>query len=907
MSRARRWLARLAGVVGGERRDREFVEELEFHLRMEIEEQLRRGLPPAEARRVALLRSGGIDAAREAYREQRSVPLIDDVRRDLRHAVCGLRRSPGFAVIAVASLALGIGANTAVFSLTDAVFLRRLPVSEPGELVLLEWTGRSGGRMYDGEMWPAVRPGEVRGTSFAMPFFDRIGSASGVLTGVFAFAPLEQLNVVAGEDAAIARGQLVTGAYYTTLGVQAVAGRLLEAGDDRPGADPVAVLTYGYWQSRFGGDRSVIGRQVLINSVATTIIGVTPARFVGTLDVGETADVTLPMSMVASIRPGSGGDLLAPDFWWVRIMGRRASGVTSIQVAARLAAVFRNSVLEAQAVRAAAATDNDRPELPRLQAADGSRGASDAPRDYQTAAVLLSVVAALILLIACANVANLMFVRAAARQREITIRSALGASRGRILRQLLLESVLLVFIAEAAGLLFAGWAKDLLLTLRPGATELQLAIDARAFGLATVIGVGTALLAGFAPALHSMRTDVASSLRLAPRTMHGNPRAAGRMLVALQIALSVVLLTGAALFLRTLQNLRAVDAGFEQNRLLLFRVDPRLNRYDGQRIVQLYRDLQRELGSLVDVQAVTFSRHALLTGGRRSNRVDVVGQPASANEEALVNMTGPQFFTTMQIPIMAGRAFDTQHHEQAGAAAIINQTFARTRFPGTSPIGQRVRYYGLEIEVLGVAADAKYYSLRSDPEPTLYLPFLPYERGQASFAIRTRGDPMTTLPAVRDVVRRIDPTLAIFDVATQRSAAAALLGEERLLATMTVSFGVLALILACIGVYGVVAWNTTRRTGEIGLRIALGATGAGVLWLAAQRTLAFIAIGIIAGLAASIIGARFLDQLLFGLEPTDPLSITAAAGVISIVALVAVLIPADRARRVSPLIAIRHE
>lgn len=634
MSTLKRWLTRIAGAFAADRRDRELEEELRAHLQMEIEEQVRLGIAPAEARRNALLRSGGIEAAREAVRDQRGFPFLDHLRRDVRYAWRTIRRTPGFAVVIVLSLGLGIGANTAIFSLTDAVFLKTLPVPNPDELVLFEWVGQFPDVRYHGLGRRAPKPGEIIGTSFSVPFFEQVRSSGSLLAGVFAFAPVDQLNVVDGDQADIASGQLVTGDYYGTLGVRALHGRTIVASDDQPGADPVAVLIYDYWQRRFDGDPSAVGKQVMINGVATTIVGITPSDFIGTLGVGQSSDITLPMSLHPAINPESDHDLADPDFWGVQIMGRRRAGVTAERAEASLAAAFRGALLGQGGERP---DTLDGADLPRLQLASGSRGPGVRRSLYRLPVTLLTIIAGLVLLIACANAANLLLTRATARQREITMRLALGAGRRRVIKQLLTESFVLVLLAEALGLLLAYWGKDLLLILRPEDTAgLRLAIDARALVAATVLSAFTVLLFGLAPALRATRVDVAGSLKGAASGIRGDSRAIfSRVIIIAQIAMSVMLLVGAALFLRTLHNLRTVDVGFEQDRLLLFRVDPRLSRYDDAGVRDLYRELHRELSAIPGVRSATFTQVSLLTGRRRTNSVAVVGRAETDESSAL--------------------------------------------------------------------------------------------------------------------------------------------------------------------------------------------------------------------------------------------------------------------------------
>jgi predicted permease len=912
MSTLRRWLARLVGSVVTGQSERELADELEAHLQLEIDELELQGMTPSDARREALIRSGGIEVAKEAYRRQRGLPVIDHARRDLLYAVRMIRRSPGFTFVAVLSLALAIAANTAVFSLTDAVFLKPLPVHEPRELVLLEWaspeaiTSRERGfHSYSGSIRGSDAAGEAIGTSFSLPLFETLQAGTSTFSGLFAFAAVEQLNVVDADGAGLARGQLVTGAYYATLGVPALHGRTVLPDDDRASADPVAVLSHRFWQGRFGGDPSVVGRVVRLNGVPTTIIGVTPRKFIGTLDVGEAADVTLPMSLAPVVSPGrTEADLSDPGRWWVQLMGRRRAGVTIEEMEADLAVVF------GRALRPVDAPSDARIDAgvmsPRV--VSGAHGPHDERRDYRLATVLLTAVAALVLLLACTNVASLLLSRASARQAEITMRLALGAGRRRVIGQLLTEALVLALLAESLGLALAYWGKDLLLVLRPGTTGLDLHIDGRGFVVATLVAASTALLFGMAPAFHATRGSLGESLKSAVRTSRGRPRARLRStLLVVQISVSVVLLFGSSLFVGTLRNLRATDVGFDQERLLLFRVDPRLSQYEGERVRGLYRELHRVYGEIPAVEAVSFSRHALLTGSRRNSSVAVLGQADSQAALALVNPVGPAFFETIGLRIVMGRALGLQDDERSPGVAVINESFARARLPGQEPLGRTLHVSGREWEIVGVAADAKYDHVRAEVAPTVYLPFLQTETGQASFVLRTATDPLTVVTSVRDATRSIDPTLTIFEVVTQRAAVEATFGEERVLATMTTAFAVLALFLAAIGVYGVMSFATSRRTGEIGLRVALGASGPSILWLVSRSTLALVILGVAVGLGASLVSSSYLTRLLYGLTATDVGSIVAAVGVISGAALLAAYVPANRASRVSPLEALRHE
>ena len=904
-SALRAWLARISGAFAPYRRDRELDEELAAHLAFHIDENIRRGMTPDEARREALLRTGGVASAKEAYRERRGLPFLEHLGQDLRYARRMMRRDPAFTVIAIVSLSLGIGANTAVFSLTDAALLKRLPVMRPNELVVLEWSSgpETLARSIDGNWHVDPTTGRTTVTSFAVPGFERMRQRAATVANLFAFAPIEQLNVVAGGYADIAGGQFVTGEYYSGLGVGALRGRLLAGRDDSIGSPPVAVITDRYWERRFGREPNVIGSTVGIDGIAVTIVGVTPPEFAGALDIGDTPDVTLPMSLEPRIRLGS-ADLTDPGFWWVRVMGRLQPDVSAARLQAELEPVFQRAALDGAASRT---KDTRAIELPRLHVADGSHGLAEGRESYARPIKLLTLVVALVLLIACANAANLLLTRATARRREITVRLALGASRARIVRQLLVESALLVAGAEALALLVAYWGMSYLVTFAPSGSDLRLHLDARVFAAATAIAVLTTVLFALAPALHATRVDVAEGLKMATRSLRGGRSHFNRSLIVTQIALSVILLVDAGLFVRSLRNLRDVDTGFNPDQLLTFRVDPRLSGYDGARVASVYRDLLVRLAAIPGVRGVTFSRHAQLAGGHRSDAVSVVGRGETERHNVAIDLVGPDFFATMQLPLTGGRAFTLRDDGRVGRVAIVNQSFARRYLTDANAIGARLRDRRGEMEIVGVARDAKYYSIRNPIEPVIYVPYFQEDLGQASFALRTNGDPLSFVGAVRRAAHDVDATLSIFEVSTQRQTAEATLREVRLFANLSTVFGALAIVLACIGVYGVMSYATARRTGEFGIRVALGAEPANIVWLVMQRAVTLVILGSVIGLVVAVAGTRLFGAMLYGLGGSDPVSLTAAVIIIAIVAFSAAYVPAWRAKRVSPIVALRAE
>jgi predicted permease len=910
MRNLRRWLSRVAGVFTGARRDRELMEELESHLQLEMDEHIRRGISSHEARRLALVASGGVEAAKEAYRDQRGVPFVEHLLQDVRYAARTLRRAPGFTAVAVISLALGIGANTAVFSVVNAALLRKLPVDAPGDLVVLEWISgpQSPARSIDGSIRPDEAPGSRRSTSFSVPMFERLREQTATLEGVFAFAPIEQLNVLIGDGAEIADGQVVSGNYFRSLGVGAFRGRTLMPDDDRPDAPPAIVISHEYWQRRFGGDAGAIGRHVSVNGAGFVIVGVTPPAFTGALGIEASPDISIPLAHLPLVRQGSAPDLTNADFWWIRIMGRRAPGISAQQARAELEPVFQGATLASLVARGGLSDSTRASMIPRLRVSPGDRGLEDGRASLGRSLLIMSSVVALVLLIACANVANLLLTRATTRHREISVRLALGAERARIVKQLLVESLVIVAIAEAFGFLVAHWGANLLRRLTPEGRMLDLSLDLGVFAVTTIVAVSTALLFGLAPALRATRVDVADGLKdAAGRLRDTGSSLFARGLVVVQIGMSVVLLVYGALFARSLYNLRTVDVGFNLEHLLLFRVDPRLSNYNDSTIPPLYARLLAELSAIPGAKGVTLTRHPQLSGSRRTQDVNVIGRPPLADNEVAVNLVGPRFFETMELPIRVGRALDARDDRRSSHVTVVNESFVRRFLGSDAAIGRRLTSGDDELEIVGVARDAKYFSVRSDNGPIIYVPYAQHDQGQANITIRTSGDMAATLTSVRAVVRRVDKTLSMFDVRTQMQALDDSLAEERLFAMLSLVFGGLAITLACIGVYGVISYSTARRTGEIGLRLALGASGRDIVWLVMRRTVVLVVIGVTLGILAGFEGARVFETLLFELSPTDPASIIIAAALIALVAFVAAYVPADRARRVSPLVALRHE
>lgn len=871
---------------------------------------------------AALLASGRL--AREPRIESPGKPggtFMGSLLQDLRYGVRMLTKTKAFTTVAVLSLALGIGANTALFSLLDAALLKTLPVRRPNELVLFNWL--SGPRGFwagiNGTVNTDAATGMRTSTSFSYLSFERMRDNNDSLSNLIAFARLYSLNVNVDGQADIAGGQLVSGGYYEGLGVPALLGRTITDEDDLPGAAPVVVITHHYWQRRFAEDPEAIGKAIVVNSIPMTIVGVTRPEFFGALQVGQSADLSIPIALEPQLNPRE-SDLRQPSMWWVQIMGRLKPGVTAEQARANLEAVFQQSAQEGWAAAMARSTSPAAAQAPRdvpiLRVGSGSQGLMEVRTRYSQPLKILMAIVGVVLLIACANVANLLLARAAGRQKEIAVRLAMGAGRSRLIRQLLTESVLLAVLGGAVGVLFAYWGKDVLLVLRPwGGDELvlDLRLDLRVLGFTAAISILTGLLFGLAPALKATNVDLTPALKENARNLTAGSRSVlTKSLIVVQVAMSLVLLVGAGLFVRTLRNLQTVDVGFNRENLLLFTVEPSLNGYSNAQMAQLYRRLSERIEGVPGVRSATISIAPLLSGNSWTRSVSVQGYTAQQGEDTSthVNTVTAGFFQTMEIPILSGRGLTAFDDERAPKVAVINQIMARRYFGEDNPIGRRFgfrRDNNAQIEIVGVARDAKYTDVKQETMPTVYLPYLQSVPSQATFIIRCEGSPLALSASIREAVREIDSNLPVVGVKTQNQQAEESLTQERLFATLSSFFGVLALALACIGLYGVMSYGVARRTNEIGVRMALGATTTHIAAMVMRETVVVVLAGVAIGLAGAIAAARLIAGLLFGLAPTDPITIAVAALLMIAVSVVAGYLPARRASRVDPMVALRYE
>ncbi|PYR88483.1 MAG: ABC transporter permease [Acidobacteria bacterium] len=855
--------------------------------------------------------------------------------KDLRHAVRMLLRARGWTLVVVVSLALGIGANTALFSAINGLLLTKIPVKDPDTLVRFRYAGRNDmvtSSSGYGFLKKTADGQDVR-ASFSYPMFEQFLTDNQTMTDLFACAPFGRVNVVVDGAAEIANAFISTGNYYQMLGVKARIGRTILPDDDRPAAPPVAVISSKYWHARFGTDPAVVGKTVRINNVLVTIVGVISPEFTGVQQpLEEAPDISVPLALDQPLNTNRGPRglprLTQPTYWWLQVMGRLKPGATAAQVQGNLESVFQHtaragldSYLKSLSEKDRSLSSNrTRTEVPRLRVERGDRGIYDVNTSDLRSMTILSVVVALVLLIVCANVANLLLSRATARQKEISVRLSLGATRPRLIRQLLTESLLLASMGGALGVLVGYWGKQLL----PGSAPQMTALDWRILGFVLLITGATGIVFGIAPAIRATGMNVSAALKDTSRSVAGSRSILGKSLLIVQVAISLVLLVGAGLFLRTLSNLRRVDVGFNPQNLVLFRVNPQLNRYDEARTFTLYRDLVDRIGTVPGVRAVAMSQPALLSGSMSSTGIFVQGRVYAAGRAqgaALGTNFGegnsihylvisPNFFEVMAIPVVMGRAFTERDNQTAPKVVVINEAAVRKYFPNENPIG---RHFGSspetssELEVVGVLRDAKYDSVRDAPPPTMYVPLLQNPGRFGVFEVRTAGPTASVVSGIREAVRQVDPTLPIMDVSTQIEQVEKRFAQEKVFAQAYALFGALALVLASVGLFGLMSYSVSRRTNEIGIRMALGAQREDVLRLVMRESMVLVVIGVAAGVAIAVAASRFVTTLLFGLAPADPRTMFVAIGVMVLVSAVAGYLPARRASRVDPMVALRYE
>ncbi|HXI41960.1 MAG TPA: ABC transporter permease, partial [Bryobacteraceae bacterium] len=842
---------------------------------------------------------------KEDLRDQWTFHAIETFWKDLRYAARMLRRSPGFTLVAIASLAIGIGANTAIFSVADAILLKSLPVREPEELRVVLSTGELPFSSHSG--YHSETPSGIKvSSSFPYPMYQQFARSVSQFSDLMGFAS-NKVTIIAGAESHYAGVQFVTGNFFSGLGVTPLAGRTLTPEDDRASASPVAVISYRYWERHLGLQPEAVGRTIFINGRAVTIIGIAPRTFLG-IEPGNAPDLFLQMALIG-VFANKWYDLQAIDKAWVQIMGRLRPGASEKQAMAGLGAVMQRASLTSNKKM----EQKGDPWRPFLE--NGAGGIQLLRNQSLGTIIVLSGVVGLVLLIACANLANLLLARGVARRREIAVRLSIGAGRRRLIRQLLTESLLLAGLGAGLGLTLAASLAKLVLSVVLGseANLIDTHLGWRALLFTVAAALATALLFGLMPAVRATRVDLTPALKDGPGALGSSPQLrVSRFLIAGQVALSTLLLAGAGVFVRTLVNLWSVDPGFQAQQLLIFNVDGSRSGYQGDKLVGLYERIRERVAAIPGVRTATLSDIALISDSMSNSDLRIPGYKTKNGRTATAYdlHVGSRFLTNMGIRILLGRDLDGRDGPKAPRVAVVNETFARSYFAEQSAVG-RIFYFGDGdgTEIVGVCKDAKYDKLKDETPPTVYLPYRQDPNGVSgmTFELRTALPPMAIAGAVQRAVAEIDRNVPVAAMRTQEEQIRASLGTERMLAQVVGSFGVIAALLAAIGLYGVMAYTVVRRTNEIGIRLALGAGRGNVQWIVIRESLWMVAAGLILGIPAALALTQVLREALYGIKPNDPLSFIAAGVLMLAVAAVAAWIPARRAARVDPMRALRCE
>jgi len=838
---------------------------------------------------------------------------MENLFKDLRYGFRGLLKRKAFAAIAVLTLALGIGANTAIFTLVNAVLLKTLPVQNPHELVFFSDMTGEGTSIED-----TPRTGKWTRFSYASykyfrdhnDSFQDIAALRSGSSRLSVRQPDSQANAAARSS-----GHLVSGNYFSLLGVQAMRGRVLTPEDDKPGAEPAAVISHRYWKQELNSDASVVGKRFIINGTNFTVVGVMPPEFFGER-VRRPPDFWLPLSLHPRVELRN-SFLDDNQFYWLMPMGRLKPGVTIEQAQASVNVKLRQFLTE----QAGSQLTEDRQrgiQNTYVQLVDGSGGISGLRVLYSKPLHMLMAIVGMVLLIACANVGSLLLSRAASRKAEISLRLALGATRWRIVRQLLTESMLLALIGGVCGVLLAQWGVTVLVSLVAPEAPLDTRADVQVLAFTMGVSVLAGILFGLVPAIQASKTDLSSAMKEKTRTAHGFWRVSlSAALVVMQVGLSMVLLTGAGLFARSLAKLQSEDVGFDRSNMLLVSIDPRLAGYKPVELAGLYQQVVERVKTVPNVQSVTVSTYAPFSGHQRTSTITIPGFTPEPGQEPLVEdmLVAPQYAQTLGVPLLRGREIEIRDTASGPRVAVVNEAFVERYFKGQSPIGRTFTFDDVNdpsaaIEIVGVIGDVKSQNTREPVIPSVYRPILQVQDQSAytvNIQIRTNGDPKAVAPSVRQMINQVDDKLPIYDVMSMNEQIRDKLNQDRLVTQLVSFFGALALILACIGLYGVMAHGVARRTNEIGIRMALGAKGGNIAWMVLRETLLLVVAGLALGIPVALLLARLIAAQLFGMRPTDPLTLIAAAIVLTAVAVLAGYIPARRASRVDPLTALRYE
>ena len=839
---------------------------------------------------------------------------METLLKDLRYGVRGLLKRRGFAAIAVLTLALGIGANTAIFTLVNAVMLKSLPVEKPEELVLFSDATGEGTSLQDSPTtgkWTLFSYGSYEYFRDHDQSFEEIAA----LRSGTSRLSVRQVDSQASA-AARASGQLVTGNYFSMLRVRAARGRVLTKDDDKANAQPAAVISHRYWETELNSDPGVVGKSVIINGTNFTVVGVTPREFFGER-VRRPPDFWMPLAFQPQIELRQ-SFLTNKEAYWLMVMGRLKPGVSMDQAQAGVNLELRQFLTQEAGSEL---TEQRQKDIQNTFATlvEGQGGISGLRQIYSTPLHMLMAIVGMVLLIACANVGSLLLSRAASRKAEISLRMALGATRPRIIRQLLTESMLLATLGGIAGVLLAQWGVRVLIGLVAKEAPLNIRPDAGVLLFTVGVSIVAGILFGLVPAIQASRVNLSSAIKEKTRTRSGFMRVSlSSLMVVMQVGLSMVLLTGAGLFARSLLKLQNQDVGFDPNNVMLLGIDPRLAGYKPAELGSLYQQLLNRVGSLPQVRSVSMATYSPMSGTRRSSSIQVPGYEPQRDDDSVAQdiLVGPKYAETLGIPLLRGRDIEQRDTPSSAPVAVVNSAFVERFFKDQNPVGRSFKFDEDEdekspgIEIIGVVGDIKSRDAREQPDPIIYRPILQVQ-DQGAFSctihVRTNSDPTALTTQVRQIINQTDDKLPIFGVTTLSEQVHANLNDERLIAQLVSFFGALALILACIGLYGVMAQGVARRTNEIGIRMALGARGGNIAWMILRETLYLVLAGLVIGLPAALLGAKLIASQLFGLKPADPFTLIAASVVLTVVALLAGYLPARRASRVNPLNALRYE
>jgi predicted permease len=894
--------ARLAAFLSTRRREAELNDEIQAHLDLLTEENVRSGMSVEDARAAARREFGGVEHIKEAYRDQRGLPFVETIAQDIRYAMRTFRSSPGFVIAVVLSLSLGIGVNSAIFTVLNALMLRSLPVLNAEELFV-------------------ARPAGPAGTSnqFSYPVFEQLRSAAPSPGSLAAMSRVARMyRLIDGErETQLTSVQLVSGEFFPMLGVAPVRGRVLAPEDNQQvGGHPVAVISHGFWLRAFGGASDVLGRGLSINGAHFTIVGVAAQGFSGVW-LESPADLWIPLMMQTDVHYAqnySDSDADPQKPWlsqegirWLDVVGRG----TNRAIATAIETAFQRTVAhEAESI-----SESDRRARfiqQRLTITPVGQGFSNLRTQFVQPLFAVFGMAALILLIACGNTVNLLLARAATRQREIAVRLSIGASRSRLVRQLLTESFLLVMVATAVGLVFAGWAADLLVRQALGSTgsaPFPVDVNGRVMAFTIAVSILTVLLFGLVPAFRTTSLQLGTALKVSAARAFGARSNLQKWLVAAQVALSLVLLVGAGLFVRTLQNYASVTLGFSQEHIVTISINPHAAGYPTNRLPQLYRSLVDRVKSVPGVSSASISLCALATGCQHVSGIAIDGYQPSVGEDLRVqeNRVSLNYFATTGMRLLEGRDFEDRDKENTPKVAIVNRAMVQRFFPGQRALGRRFGYGTPDVEIVGVVEDARVNRIQDAARPMAFYPLAQMPVDASALDVRATGDPRSIVTEVRRAVVEVDARLPIDRVTILSEQVTRGLRQERLVAGLTSIFGILALGLACLGLFGVMSYIVSGRTAEFGIRMALGAQRSNVLRSVFRESLAVVTYGLAAGIPAAVAASLLLSDLLFGVTPSDPTTVSIAAGLLAAVAAVASLLPAWRASRVDPMVALRCE